>query len=204
MLASVAPNVNAALWAPALTAAYAKFGLDTPRRQASAIGQFLVEAGSGLTELTENLDYTTTARILAIFPNQVTPEQAPGLVNNPLALGNQVYANRLGNGPVASGDGYRFRGRGAIQITGRTAYTALAQAAGMSVNEVTAWCETPGGAAMAGCWWLAENGCLPLADAWDIDAITRAVNGPAMLGAVMRRQYANAALASLLAGAGVG
>ena len=95
------------------------------------------------------------------------------------------------------GDGYRFRGRGLIQLTGRDEYEAFGRAIGKTAEEAAAFCETHEGAAWSGCWYLARNGCLPLADAWDIDAITRRVNGPAMEAASERLRYSDAMLNEL-------
>jgi putative chitinase len=102
-----------------------------------------------------------------------------------------VYANVNGNGDAASGDGYRYRGRGLIQLTGRDQYAAFGRAIGRTPEEAAAYCATTEGAALSGCWYLSSNGCLPLADAWDIDAITRRVNGDAMEAAGLRRQYSD-------------
>ena len=110
------------------------------------------------------------------------------------SFGNHVYANRLGNGNETSGDGFRFRGRGLIQLTGRTEYTEFGNAIGKSPEEVSDFCETPEGAAMSGCWYLATRGCLPFADAWNIDKITLLANGRAMVDKDKRRAFSNAFL----------
>lgn len=197
-LAAAAPQVDVSMWGAALENAFARFEFNTPRRQAAALGQFLVEAGPKLSATAEDMYYSSADRLVAIFPREIpTMQAALQYVDQPQALGNLVYANRDGNGDVASGDGYLFRGRGLIQITGRTAYTRLAGALGMPLADVPAYCETPAGAALSGCWWLNINGALPLADAWEISTITRQVNGPAMEGAAERLGYANAILQAL-------
>ena len=189
-LSTVAPKVSVARWTPALSAAFTQFGMLTHRRVAAALGQFMVEAGAGLQSLEEDLTYRDPARIRAKFPHQIASiEVAEMYVNEPEALGNHVYANRNGNGDEASGDGYRYRGRGLIQITGRTEYAKFATAVGQSVDEVVRYCETPEGAAMSGCWYLVVNNCLPLADAWSISRITRAVNGAGMSEAAERLAF---------------
>jgi predicted chitinase len=73
-----------------------------------------------------------------------------------------VYANVNGNGDAASGDGYRFRGRGLIQLTGRNEYAAFARAIGKTAEQAAEFCDTTQGAAFSGCWYLASNGCLLL------------------------------------------
>jgi predicted chitinase len=194
----VAAAVNTDVWAAVLTAAFAKFQLTTNRRMAAAIGQFLVEAGGGFQELVENLDYTHASRIAAVFPTEFPTEaDAANYVGNPEALGNVVYANKLGNGDTGSGDGYRFRGRGLIQLTGRAEYGEFAAIVGMTPEQAAAYCETPEGAAMSGCWYLASRGCQLLADTWQISKITEKVNGAAMEGNDQRISYSNAFLKAL-------
>ena len=193
-----APKLNGSLWITPLSDALTKFGMTSHRRISAAIGQFLVEAGAAFQELAEDLNYTHAARLVAVFPHEFpTEESAVPYVGHPEALANKVYANKNGNGDEASGDGFRFRGRGLIQLTGRTEYTAFASAAGKTLDETPAFCETVGGAAMSGCWYLSAKGCLPLADAWQLNDITRAVNGSAMEGAAQRVDYSNAMLKAL-------
>ena len=194
---SVCPEANAALWVPALIHAFEKFDLSNDRRWAAALGQFLVEAGPALNETIEDLDYSAERASQvwpALFP---TPEAAQPYVDDQRRFADFVYANVNGNGDAASGDGYRFRGRGLIQLTGRDEYAAFARAVGKTPEEAAAFCDTTEGAALSGCWYLASNGCLPLADAWDIDAITRRVNGDAMEAAGLRRQYSDEMVSQL-------
>ncbi len=197
-LKTAAPGLDADTWGPALTAAFAKYGLNTNKRMAAAMGQFMQEAGATFHEVEESLYYTHPERIRAVFPREFpTVASAVAYARNPEALANRVYAGRNGNGDEASGDGYLFRGRGLIQVTGRTEYTAFAATIGQSPTDAANYCVTDTGAAMSGCWYLEANGCLPLADAWDIDAITRKVNGTAMLGAAQRHAYSSKMLAAL-------
>lgn len=194
----VAPAVSTPVWVPALSAGFRKFGLTTDRRMAAALGQFLVEAGSGLEERVEDLRYTHAGRLTAVFPDQFRSEEAAEpYVDNPVALANLVYANRLGNGDVVSGDGYRFRGHGLIQLTGRDEFRDFGESLGLTAEQAVTYCETPLGAAMSGCWYLAVNHCLPLADIWALSQITRRVNGPALEANHERLAYANAILRAL-------
>jgi predicted chitinase len=195
---SCAPLVHTDIWVPQLSTAFSKFGLNSNRRMAAAIGQFLVEAGAGFQEVVENLHYSTAAHIHQIFPNEFpNVASAEAFVNNPVALGNRAYANKGGNGDEASGDGYRFRGRGLIQLTGRNEYAEFGATVGMTADQASQYCETPAGAAMSGCWYLSSRGCLPLADAWALSKITRLVNGAAMLGNDERIAFSNAFLSAL-------
>jgi predicted chitinase len=183
---------------PTLSAAFTKFDMLTNKRMAAAIGQFLVEAGAAFQEIVENLRYTHASRIHNVFPKEFPTEaDAEPFVNNPEALGNRAYANKLGNGNEASGDGFRFRGRGLIQLTGRDEYAEFGTTIGMTPEQAAQFCETPAGAAMSGCWYLSSRGCLPLADAWALSKITRKVNGAAMLGNDQRIAFSNAFLQAL-------
>jgi predicted chitinase len=133
-----------------------------------------------------------------IFPRAFPTEDAAApYVNNPERLGNKVYANRLGNGDEASGDGYRFRGRGLIQLTGRDEYSGFGDTIGMTAEEAAAYCETTIGAAISGCWYLSSRGCLPFADAWNLAKVTRLVNGAAMVDHAKRVAFSNAMLRAL-------
>ena len=194
---TVCPEANAALWVPALISAFEKFDFSNNRRRAGAMGQFLVEAGPALNEIVEDLYYSPERACQvwpALFP---TPAAAEPYCGDQRRFADFVYADVNGNGDVASGDGYRFRGRGLIQLTGRDEYAAFGQAIGRTPEQAAMFCDTTEGAAFSGCWYLASNGCLPLADAWDIDAITRRVNGPAMEAAGERRRYSDAMLNAL-------
>ncbi|BCG73357.1 hypothetical protein MesoLj113a_45150 [Mesorhizobium sp. 113-1-2] len=193
-----APRVNTVAWGPALTAAFSKFDISTDRRMAAAVGQFLVEAGAGFQELVENLNYTSAERLVEIFPSKfATVAAAEPYVGKPEAIGNRVYADRLGNGDESSGDGWRFRGRGLIQITGRDEYKELGDILGITPEEAATYCESIEGAAMSGSWYLSSRGCLVLADSWLINNITRRVNGSAMVGANQRLSYSNSMLKAL-------
>ncbi len=190
--------VNTDVWVPALSAAFTKFNMLSNRRMAAGIGQFLVEAGPGFHEVVENMSYSTARRIHEIFPTEFpTVSSAETYVNNPEALGNRAYANKLGNGDEASGDGYRFRGRGLIQLTGRDEYSEFGTTISRTAEQASQYCETPEGAAMSGCWYLSSRGCLPLADVWALSKITRKVNGAAMLENSQRISYSNAFLQTL-------
>jgi predicted chitinase len=195
---SCAPRVNANLWVPLLNAAFITYGMQTNKRMAAGIGQFLVEAGSGFQEVVENLHYTTAARIHQVFPHEFpTVASAEPYVNNPMALANRAYAHKGGNGDEASGDGFRFCGRGLIQLTGRNEYAQFGGTIGKTAEQAADYCATPAGAAMSGCWYMSAKGCLPLADAWAISKITRIVNGAAMLGNDQRIAFSNAFLNAL-------
>src|SRR5271163_1773216 len=159
---TVCPEANAAVWVPALISAFERFNFSNNRRRAAAMGQFLAEAGPALNEIVEDLYYTPD-RACQVWPALLaTPAAAAPYCDNQRRFADFVYAKVNGNGDAASGDGYRFRGRGLIQLTGRDEYAAFAQAIGRTPEDAAAFCATPEGAALSGCWYLASNGCLPL------------------------------------------
>ncbi len=149
---AVCPEANASVWVPALISAFEKFGFSNDRRRAAAMGQFLVEAGPALNGIVEDLDYSAE-RASQVWPALfATPEAAEPYVGDQRMFADIVYANINGNGDAASGDGYRYRGRGLIQLTGRDEYAAFARAIGRTPEEAAAYCATTEGAALSGCW----------------------------------------------------
>lgn len=200
VLRLVLPKVLVAIWAAPLAEAFRVYDLTSARRIAAALGQFAVEAGEDFGAVAENLCYTSAQRVCSVYPNHFgAPDEAIPYLSCPDRLANRVYANYRGNGDEASGDGYRFRGRGLIQLTGRDLYARFGATPGMSAEAAAGYCETPAGAAASGCWYLAANGCLEFADRWELACITRAVNGRAMLGHARRVAIAEKALDALLA-----
>ncbi len=193
----VAPGIDRTKWEAALTPGFQKFALTSNQRIAAAIGQFMVEAGESFGEVIENMSYSA-ARMMVVWPSTFRTEaDAEPYVHNPEKLGNFIYANKLGNGNEASGDGFRFRGRGLIQLTGRSEYGEFGAAIGMTAEQVSGYCETPEGAAISGCWYLSSRGCLPFADSWNLAEITRRVNGRKMLDHAKRVKFSTAMLAEL-------
>lgn len=190
--AGVAPTQARAFLAP-LSAACARFGINTPARIAGFIAQCRVES-AGFTALEESLFYRDPVRIMKIWPSRVTTlQQAQGLARNPQGLANVVYANRLGNGDTASGDGWRYRGRGLKQLTGKANYADAANALARPYVTTPDLVAQPEDACMTAAWFWHTNKLNLLADSAQWDAITRAVNGPGMLQAAERRQYSEEA-----------
>jgi putative chitinase len=129
------------------------------------------------TLLQENLNYSA-ARLNQVFPKLFpTVESAQPYDRSPEKIGNKIYANRLGNGDEASGDGYKYRGRGAIQLTGFVNYKAFADAIGKSIDDTVAYCETLEGAVESACWFWKTRGLNALADAKDVLGMTKRING---------------------------
>lgn len=173
-LRAFAPGCDFATLAPALDAAAAEFAIDTPKRLAHWLGQLHHES-AGLTRLVENLNYSAERLV------QVWPSRFPNLIaaqpyaRNPEKLAERTYGGRLGN--TTAGDGFRFRGRGFVQTTGRANYAAAARATGLDLlNDPDLLMKPAGAARAAGVFWR-DHGLNALADADKVEAITRAING---------------------------
>jgi predicted chitinase len=192
-LTEIAPDVGtrASDIAPVLASNMAEFNFNNIYQQAAFIGQMAVES-QNFTKLTEGLYYTTAARLMEVFPSKFkTVGSTQPYLRNPEGLANYAYAGRNGNGNVASGDGYRFRGGGFIQVTGRANY----RVAGYEDNPDAL--RTLAGATTASVRWWVRNGLLRLTtvalNQTEFRAITVTVNGRAALHASERwRAYQRA------------
>ena len=186
LAAGIAPT-PARAFADPLAAACARFDINTPARIAGFVAQCRAES-AGFTALEENLYYTSPERIRRIFPSTVPDlEVAARIARNAKALANRVYGGRLGNGPESSGDGWRFRGRGLFQLTGRANYMAAGDGLGTDYKVNPDLVAEPPDAAFTAAWYWAVGNLNAMADVGQIDVITRRINGPAMLGADERR-----------------
>lgn len=172
--ATGATLLTAAQWLPHLTRAMQKYSIDTPLRQAAFLAQIGIESG-GLRRLEENLNYTA-ARISAVWPRRYpTPSSAASISNNPQGLANAVYGGRMGN--TSPGDGYKYRGRGLKQLTGKSNYIAYAKASGLDVVNNPDLLLQPVYAADSAAWFWSANNCSKYADARDYKALTQTING---------------------------
>jgi len=189
---------QARIYAEPLSKAMQRFQIDRNARVAAFIAQLRLESNN-FTRTEENLFYTTPARIRAVFPSRVrTDADAAKLARNPKGLANVVYAGRLGNGDEASGDGWKYRGRGLIQLTGRNNYTDAATSLSRDFVNNPDLVSLPGDACLTAAWFWHTRKLNALADQWQINAITRAINGPAMLHAKERLEMSEECLQALL------
>lgn len=173
-----------------LWAACRRFEITTPTRLAGFLANACVES-KNLSDLEEDLFYRTPERVRQVFPTRVPSlAEAAKFCRAPEALANRVYSLKNGNGDEASGDGWRFRGRGIFQLTGRHNYADAGQALGLDLIASPKDVATPMTAALTAGWFWHVNKCNLLADASNWDAITRAINGPAMLHRADRAQRA--------------
>jgi putative chitinase len=176
-LRQIIPNAGqqAGVFAGPLTAAAEEFEINTPLRTAAWIAQIAHESAS-LQAVSENLNYSAEA-LTRVFPRYFTLSQAAVYARNPERIACRVYANRMGNGPEESGDGWTFRGAGLIQLTGKQNQREVAEHFGIPITEIGTWLRTPEGAARSAGWFWSKNGLNELADRDDFRSITRKVNG---------------------------
>ncbi|GGG50870.1 hypothetical protein GCM10010964_42710 [Caldovatus sediminis] len=141
---------------------------------------FLAQIGhesAGLTVTVENLNYRAE-RILQIWPGRFTSlEAARACAGNPERLANTVYSDRMGNGPFESGDGWRYRGRGYLQLTGRDGYRNVGRIAGLDLVERPDLAAAPDHALLVACAFWEWKGLNRLCDGGDYVAVTRRING---------------------------
>lgn len=163
------------LWSDALNRFCPQYGIDTLPRMIAFLAQVGHES-CGFTALSENLNYSAQA-LLRVFPSRFTPASAEQYARKPEAIANHVYANRMGNGDEASGDGWKHRGKGLIQLTGKDNQTAFAKHAGISPDVIGGYLLSIEGAVQSACWFWQQHGCNVYADRGDIKGCTKAING---------------------------
>ena len=179
-------------WVRALNEILSEYEINTPQRVAAFIAQTAHESGNYVF-LEENLNYRA-ASLRKVFPKYFTTDElAAQYANKPEKIANRVYASRMGNGPEESGDGWCYRGRGLIQLTGRTNYEFFAGSLEIDVNEATEYLGTFEGAVQSGCWFWENNNLNKWADAGDIKTMTRVING-GFIGLEDRIKHYNHAL----------
>ena len=163
-------------WVTALNDTFSQFGILTPNQQAAFIGQCGHECGH-FRILEENLNYRA-ATLMKLWPKRFpTLEIANQYAGNPKKIANMVYANRMGNRDEASGDGYRFRGRGCIQLTGHSNYYHAGKALGVDFVMEPDLVATPKYAAMTAGWFWSTHGCNEIAESADWVKLTKKING---------------------------
>lgn len=191
---------RAALYVAPLQIAAKRYGIDTPARVACWLGQLSHESGR-FTTVVENLYYSAD-RLARVWPARYADgvggpnATAQRIAKHPQDIANLTYADRLGNGSAGSGDGWRYRGRGLIQITGRTNYSGCGDALGLDLLARPDLLEQPLYAALSAGWYWHQAGLNKAADRLDIASITRSINGGAH-GLLERIELTNKALAAL-------
>lgn len=175
-LKQMVKNPHIEHWHEALEQLLPEYDINTPLRVAHFIAQCAHESGNFLF-IKENLNYRAESLMKTwprLFP---TIEIARQYEKQPERIANRAYGNRMGNGDEASGDGWRYCGRGLIQLTGKDNYTFFAGSLGISVEEAAEYLATFEGAAQSACWYWEQNNLNRFADANDVKGLTRAING---------------------------
>ena len=174
----ITKNKNVQAWYDGLAIQLPTFGITTPARVAGFISQCQHESAD-FTVLTENLNYSAKG-LMGIF-KKYFPDEATALAyqRQPEKIANRVYANRMGNGPESSGDGWKFRGRGIVQLTGRANYAQCA----MDLFQDDCLIQDPDllldpeWAVLSACWFWHKNQLNRFCDAGDVVGLTKKING---------------------------
>ena len=163
-------------WIEAFDQLLPDYEINTPKRVAAFIAQCAHESG-GFRFLKENLNYKAESLMKTFAKYFHERSIADAYAKQPAKIANRVYASRMGNGDEASGDGYRYCGRGLIQLTGKDNYTWFAASLEISPEEASQYLETFEGAAQSACWFWETNKLNVEADAGDIKKMTKKING---------------------------
>jgi len=161
-------------WFEPLQETFEKYQINTPKRQACFIGQCMHESG-GFKHLKENLNYSARA-LMNTWPSRFPDaDVAEKYARQPEMIANKVYGGRMGN--TEDGDGAKFIGRGLIQLTGKDNYRAFGEAIGEDLIANPQLVEEPRYAALSAGWFWNKRGLNALADAMDIETLTKRING---------------------------
>lgn len=206
-LLAAAKVKDPAKWLEPLIETCVEFEINTPQRIAAFLAQTSHESG-GYTMLSENLNYRA-ATLAACWPNrfaELGPDKKPvrdakgaliptkvaqSIAGKPELIANLVYSNRMGNGPAESGDGWKYRGRGLKQLTGKDNYTRCGQALGLDLVSSPDMLLEPLAAARSAGWFWKTNNLSAFADADDIKGMTKKING-GYIGLEQRQALYNA------------
>ena len=168
------PYIN--YWYNALEQALPEYDINTPHRVAAYVAQCAHESG-GFRALKENLNYRAVT-LRKVFPKYFPDDAiAAAYANKPEKIANRVYANRMGNGPEESGDGFTYCGRGLIQLTGKQNYQSFADSIETPVEDLPEYLATFEGAVQSACWFWESNNLNQFADKSDIVTMTKRING---------------------------
>ena len=221
IVAAGVKQATAEKWTDAVVAACQEFGINTPQRIAGFLSQCAHESG-GFERLQENLNYSAEgmagiwpARFAVQEPDPKRPGKtkpkkdansknipnkfALALHRKPEMIANVVYSNRMGNGSIESGEGWKFRGRGLKQLTGKSNHAECGNELGVNLVDNPDLLLEPTYAARSAAWFWQKNKCNTFADAGDIEGLTKRING-GLIGIADRKARYQAAERSLSAG----
>ena len=190
---SILPNIPDSFVQP-LNDAMDHFQINTPKRQAAFLANVAVESNQCRTTV-ENLNYSAS-RLLVVFPSHFAAGEVANFDRQPEKIANRVYANRMGNGEETSGDGWNYRGRGLIQLTGKANYVACMMGCYLDCVAHPDVLSLPSGASMSAGWFWQTHELNQLADAGQFQAIVEKVNG-GFNALAERKAYYLAGLAAL-------
>lgn len=163
-------------WLEPLKETFEKYNIDTTKRQAAFIGQCMHESG-GFKTLEENLNYSAKA-LMATWPSRFpTEELANQYARNPEKIANKVYGGRMGNADESSGEGWKYKGRGIKQLTGKENYERCGSSLGVDLVNNPDLLLEPKYAALSAGWFWNKHGLNDLADKSDIETMTKRING---------------------------
>lgn len=166
---------NTEAFAGPMAAAMARFAINTPERQAAFLAQVGHESAQ-LTRTSENLNYSAEG-LMKTWPSRfIGLEVANQYAHQPEKIANRVYANRMHNGDEASGDGFKYRGSGAVQLTGKENHLAAALYFDQDLDTISDWLRTPLGACLSAGWFWECAGCNEAADEGDFDKVSDLIN----------------------------
>ena len=165
-------------WYEALCEILPDYDINTKPRVAAFLAQCAHESG-GFRAIKENLNYRpeTLVKLFKKYFDLITAQRYCALPNKQEAIANRIYANRMGNGPEESGDGFRYCGRGLIQLTGKDNYTRYAQSTEQTVEEASEHLTTFEGCVQSAAWFWEANNLNQWADKGDILTLTKRING---------------------------
>lgn len=167
---------NPAGWHTILVSILPIYKINTLNRVSCFLGQTAHES-MNFTALEENLNYSTRG-LLTVFPKYFKSRSlAEQYARKPEKIANRVYGNRMGNGPEESGDGFRYKGRGLIQLTGKNNYTAFSNSIGRTLDETVEYLKLPEGAVESACWFWNTNKLNQYADTLNHTMLTKLING---------------------------
>lgn len=207
IVAAGVKQATAEKWVLAVSTACREFGIDTPQRIAGFLSQCAHES-AGFERLQENLNYSADGmaaiwpRRFAILGSDGKPVKKDGknqpnkfalaLHRKPEMIANVVYANRMGNGPTESGEGWLYRGRGLKQLTGKDNHKACSEGLGVDLVSNPDLLLEPTYAARSAAWFWHKNNCNTFADAEDIQGLTKRINGGLIGFEDRKKRYASA------------
>jgi putative chitinase len=185
-------NVLVPVWFVCMQKFFPIYEINTPKRMAAFIAECEVES-MGFTVFSENLYYTAQGLNKVFNRYFPTLDSAVPFAKQPEKIANKVYGNRLGNGPESTGDGYKYRGRGLFQLTGKSNYEIFAKFKNMSLDDTVAYLTTHEGAFESACHFWKTHNLNTVIDTQGIDAVSKIINGGTN-GLIDRRNYFNSAL----------